>query len=59
MKRARAWTTVGASVIGCLGLSLALGAQAPPADTNWPTYGADLRSTRYMPLEELLGGVIG
>jgi quinoprotein glucose dehydrogenase len=38
-------------------LSLALGAQAPPpAGTNWPTYGGDLRSTRYMPLDQINAG---
>jgi quinoprotein glucose dehydrogenase len=46
-------TSVVAGVIGCLGLSLALGAQSPPAGTNWPTYGGDLRSTRYMPLDQI------
>jgi quinoprotein glucose dehydrogenase len=55
MKRWR--TSVAAGVIGCLGLSLALGAQAPPpAGTNWPTYGGDLRSTRYMPLDQINAG---
>jgi quinoprotein glucose dehydrogenase len=28
-------------------------AQGVPPDANWPTYGADLRSTRYMPLDQI------
>jgi quinoprotein glucose dehydrogenase len=28
-------------------------AAAAPANTDWPTYGGDLRSTRYMPLDQI------
>ena len=40
-------------VTGCLALPLGFAAQTRPADTNWPTYGGDLRSTRYAPLDQI------
>ena len=40
-------------VTGCLALPFGFAAQTRPADTNWPTYGGDLRSTRYMPLDQV------
>ena len=40
-------------VVGCVALPLGFAAQTRPEDTNWPTYGADLKSTRYMPLDQI------
>ncbi len=37
----------------CLALPLGFAAQTRPGDTDWPTYGGDLRSTRYMPLDQI------
>jgi quinoprotein glucose dehydrogenase len=37
----------------CLVLPLGFAAQTRPGDTSWPTYGGDLRSTRYMPLDQI------
>jgi quinoprotein glucose dehydrogenase len=53
MQRPFGWTKVLLIVTGCLGVSLALTAQAPPANVDWPTYGGDLRSTRYLPLDQI------
>jgi quinoprotein glucose dehydrogenase len=32
---------------------VAVSAQQPPATTEWPTYGGDLASTRYAPLDQI------
>ena len=39
----------------CVGVQPHLGAQAPQ-NTEWRTYGGDMRSTRYMPLDQINAG---
>jgi len=48
--------TVGAVVVGASPLLAQGAAQAPAASGathEWPTYGADLKSTRYSPLDQI------
>ncbi len=44
--------------IGCLlaGWAVAYGAEPPKADTEWPTYAADLAGSRYRPLDQINAG---
>ena len=46
-----------------LGLATALVAQAPPAPATargeWPTYGGDLASTKYSPLDQITAANFG
>ena len=49
-----------------IGLATALGAQAPPASVapstargEWPTYGGDLASTKYSPLDQITAANFG
>jgi quinoprotein glucose dehydrogenase len=39
--------------LAVVGMAVTISGQTPQKDTDWPTYGGDLRSTRYRPLDRI------
>ncbi|HUR34197.1 MAG TPA: PQQ-binding-like beta-propeller repeat protein, partial [Vicinamibacterales bacterium] len=48
----RQWVIIATCAAGMVGLR-SMSAQTPVPDTEWRTYGGDLRSTRYAPLTQI------
>jgi quinoprotein glucose dehydrogenase len=47
------WAGRGLAPLMVLGLAASLAWSQSPKDTEWPTYGADLRNTHYRPLDQI------